>query len=161
MEEDKVILIKQTIEELLQKMTMAVFDVKIRTVTEEKTQQLLGVNTIYVDIVVEEPQILIGQNGQTLFELSRLLRIILNKKLQENFYLDVDINDYKKKKIEYLKDLAQTMADQVVLTKERKVLPPMPAYERRIIHAQLSTRQDITTQSQGEGMERCVVIVPK
>ena len=73
----------------------------------------------------------------------------------------MDINDYKKKKVEYLKNLADCIANEVILTKEKKVLAPMPAYERRIIHAQLSARQDIKTESQGEGIDRCVVIEPR
>lgn len=116
---------------------------------------------ISLNITVEEPQLLIGQDGQTLFELSRLLRIILNKKLQKDFYLQLDINDYKKKKVEYLKELAVSLANEVILTKEKKVLAPMPAYERKIIHTELSQRQDVITESQGEGMQRCIVISPR
>ena len=118
-------------------------------------------DVVNLDIKLEEPQILIGQGGQTLFEIQRLLRTILNKKLQKVFYLNLDINDYKKKKIEYLKDLAKNLADQVSLTKEEKVLMPMSPYERRIIHAELSKRTDVATDSQGEGFDRHVVIKPK
>ena len=76
------------------------------------------------------------------------------------FYLDLDINDYKNKKIEYLKNLAKESADEVFLVKKTKTLPPMSSYERRIIHEELSQRQDVTTQSQGEGDNRQVVINP-
>ena len=86
--------------------------------------------------------------------------MILNKKIQQAFYLNLDINDYKKKKIEYLESLAKTFADEVVASKEEKELPPMPPYERRIIHAQLSERKDIATESRGEGMDRHIVIKP-
>ena len=115
---------------------------------------------VTVDITLDDPQMLIGQGGQTLFELQRVLRILLNKKLENNFHLNVDINDYKKKKIEYLKGLARSLADEVAITKEKKILPPMSAYERRIIHTELSGRQDIITESQGEGFDRRVVISP-
>lgn len=110
---------------------------------------------------LDEPQILIGQGGQTLFEIQRLLRMILNKKLEKIFYLNLDINDYKKKKIEYLKDLSKDLADQAALTKQEKSLAPMPSYERRIIHAELSQRTDVITESQGEGQDRHIVIRPK
>jgi len=81
--------------------------------------------------------------------------------MQKDFYLDLDINEYKKKKIEYLKSLAKDLADEVVFTKEEKVLFPMPAYERRIIHTELSQRADIITESRGEGYDRHVIIKPK
>ncbi len=119
-----------------------------------------NINTVVVDIKIDTPEILIGEKGQTLVEIQRLLRIILNKKIEKSFYIDLDINDYKKKKIEYLKDLAKDLADEVVLTKEEKALFPMPAYERRIIHLELAERADVTTESQGEGVERKVIIKP-
>ena len=63
--------------------------------------------------------------------------------------------------MEYLKDMAKNLADQVSLTKEEKILPPMSAYERRIIHAELAQRTDVITESQGDGFDRHVVIKPK
>jgi len=89
------------------------------------------------------------------------LRMILNKSLQKVFYLNLDINDYKKKKVEYLKFLAKDSADEVSFSKEEKVLLPMSSYERRIIHTELSQRSDIITESQGDGFDRHVVIKPK
>jgi spoIIIJ-associated protein len=116
--------------------------------------------TLPVELEVEEPQVLIGQGGQRLLEIQRLLQAILKRKFDFDFYLDLDINDYKKKKKEYLKELAQTTADQVTLLKKAKELPPMPAYERRVIHLELATRQDITTESIGKEPERRVVVKP-
>ncbi|MDD4990570.1 MAG: hypothetical protein PHW31_04705, partial [Candidatus Pacebacteria bacterium] len=96
-----------------------------------------------------------------LFEIQRLLKMVLNKKLQKVFYLDLDINEYKKKKAEYLKNMAKELADQVALTREEKPLLPMPSYERRIIHAELSQRTDVIAESQGDGIGRHIVIKPK
>jgi len=56
--------------------------------------------------------------------------------------------------------LAKEIADEVALTKKEKILPPMPAYERRIIHLELAQRPDVTTQSIGQEPERRVVIKP-
>ena len=74
------------------------------------------------------------------------------------FYIDLDINDYKKKKIEYLKETARAVADEVALTKKEKYLPSMPPYERRIIHMELASRSDVTTESIGQEPERKIVI---
>jgi len=104
---------------------------------------------------------LIGQQGQTLFEIQRLLRTILSRKLKKIFYLNLDINDYKKKKIEYLKDMAKDVADQVAMTKEEKALSPMSAYERRVIHAELAQRTDVATESRGDSFDRHIVIKPR
>ena len=147
--------IKSVTEEFFSKTTINVLSVDI-SISSEKGDE----DVVSVDIKLEEPQILIGQGGQTLFEIQRLLRMVLNKQIQQVFYLNLDINDYKRNKIEYLEGLAKTIAEQVIINKEERILPPMPSYERRIIHAQLSQRKDISTESQGEGLDRHIVIKP-
>ena len=142
--------IKKITEEFFDKAT---FKVEIE-VLPEKDQ------TVPINLKTEEPQILIGEGGQTLTEIQHLLKAILKRKIEENFYIDLDINDYKKKKKEYLKELARSAADEVTLTKKEKILPPMPAYERRIIHLELAERNDVTSESIGKEPERRVVIRP-
>lgn len=116
--------------------------------------------TLPINLKTEEPQILIGERGQTLAEIQHLLKAVLKRKLgiKELFYIDLDVNDYKKKKNEYLKELARSAADDVTLTKKEKILAPMPAYERRIIHLELADRTDITTESIGQEPERRVAV---
>ena len=116
-----------------------------------------------INLKIEEPQILIGEQGQTLAEVQRLLRLILKKRIAtaEPIYINLDVNGYKEKKNEYLKETARLAADEAVLTKTEKALPPMPAYERRIIHTELTVRSDVTTESIGEEPERKIVIKPR
>lgn len=163
--------IKETTQEVLQKMTITGFNIEAKTFflkeeLEPQSQDGLkegqeNKDIVDLDIEMQDPQFLIGQSGQTLFGLERILKIILNKKLQKSFYLKLDINDYKKKKIEYLRSLARDSGNEVFLTKKEKILPPMPSYERRVIHMELAQNQDITTKSQGDGENRCVVISPR
>ena len=144
--------IKKIVNEFFEKMG---FEVEI----EIKTPQDL---TIPIDLKAEEPQVLIGKNGETLLEIQRLLKVILKRKIapDKNFYVDLDINNYKKKKIEYLKEMARMSADEVSLSKKEKILAPMPAYERRIIHLEIAQRRDVATESIGQEPERYVVIRP-
>lgn len=155
--------IRGAIEEFLHNMTITPIQLLV-TLSPVEPNEAEGekkkLDVINVEIAIDDPQFLIGQNGQTLLELERMLRIILNKKLQEHFYLSIDINNYKSKKIEYLKSLAKDSASQVLLTKEKKALAPMSAYERRVIHKELDGRQDIITSSEGEGDNRHIVISP-
>ena len=143
--------IKETVNEFFQKTTL---DVAIEILPERE-------GTIPVNVKSEEPQILIGEGGQTLIEIQRLLKLSLKKKISEEFYIDLDINDYKKKKIEYLKEIVASGADEVSLTKTEKELAPMPAYERRIVHLEILKRSDVTGESVGEGPARRIVIKPK
>jgi len=159
--------IEELVREFFEKMTLSVSNLSLSSSSANKgSQELEDVgeenrDIINLDIKVEEPQILIGQGGQTLFEIQRLLRNVISKNLGKVFYLNLDINDYKKQKIDYLKDLVKDLADEVALNKKEKVLSPMSSYERRVVHAELSQRTDVTTESQGDGIDRHIVIKPK
>ena len=150
--------IKETTEEFFKKMTPAVLGVEVVLSSVDGPPGTEDKEVVNLNIKLDEPQTLIGQGGQTLFEIQRLLKMILNKKLQSIFYLNLDINDYKKKKTEYLKNFVKDLANEVFFTKQEKALSPMPAYERRIIHSELSGRTDVITESRGEGLERHIVI---
>jgi spoIIIJ-associated protein len=144
--------IKKEIEEFFSRMT---FEAEIKNLSREE-------QTLSVDLRVEEPQILIGERGETLFEIQHLLKIIIKRKFspEEPLFLDLDVNDYKKKKIAYLKEMARSSAEEVLFSRKEKILPPMSAYERRIIHMELAENPNITTESTGEEPERKVVIRP-
>ncbi len=142
--------IRKITKEFFQKTT---FDVSLDFSTQEE-------NTLLIEVKTEDPQILIGERGQTLSDIQHLLKIILRKKTEELFYVNVDVNDYKKKKTEYLKELANSVADDVILSKEEKALSPMRAFERRIVHMELAERSGVITESIGERDERKVVVKP-
>jgi len=142
--------IKEIIKEFFQKTS---FDLNLEILPSEE-------NTVLVKIKTEEPRRLIGQNGQTLVEIQKLLKVMLRRQIQEDFYVDVDVNDYKKRKIEYLKETAREIANEVVLTGKERTLNPMPSYERRIVHMELAERNGIVTESTGQNLERRIIIRP-
>lgn len=143
--------IKEEVEEFFKKMT---FEIEV-DVSPGKEQN------VPVSIKTQEPKILIGEGGQTLSDIQHLLRIILRRKMpQEQFFVDIDISDYKKKKNEYLKELARNTADEVSLSKKEKILPSMPPYDRRIVHMELAQRTDVTTESSGQEPDRKIIIKP-
>jgi len=127
---------------------------------EAKVESRQEDTTIFVDVWVDEPRPLIGNRGIALHSLQRILRVILIKEFKKEVFLDLDVNNYKKRKTEYLQEVAKEMADEAVLSQEAKVLPAMNAYERRIVHIELSSRGDVITQGQGEEPNRCVVVKP-
>lgn len=116
--------------------------------------------TVRADVQMEEPGMFIGHSGQVLAAMQYLLKAILRRKTTEAFYLDLDINDYRRNKYAYIQEMARDTANEVALTRREKELPPMPAAERRIVHMELAQRVDVTTESVGEGEERRIVIKP-
>jgi len=150
MDQKRIKKIKEKVEEFFEKMGFPPISLSIEP--KEKT--------LMVNLNTEEPKLLIGEKAQTLLDIQRILRLIVFKELEEPVFIDLDINSYKAKKIAGLKELARQMADEVALKKEQKILEPMSAYERRIIHLELAERSDVTTQSIGEEPERRIVISP-
>ena len=130
-------------------------DKRISTEVEKFDDQNIEIN-----IKTEEPQILIGENGQTLKGIERLLRLALRNNIEKRFYITLDINSYKKKKREYLEKKAKEAADEVSLTGVEKRMPALSASERRIVHVELQNRDDVVTESIGKDPDRQVVIRP-
>lgn len=145
-------LIKKTVEELLKKMGYKEAAVEIK----EQDNPL----ALIVSIQVEDASQLIGQSGSNLNDLQRILRLLVVKKEAESPLFLVDINGYRAKREQFLKELSQEIAEQVTKTKKSVMLQPMSSYERRIIHVELAERPGIVTESMGEEPERRVVIRP-
>ncbi len=116
--------------------------------------------TILVEFRAQEPEVLIGEAGQTLWDMQALFNRALRKMLGEEVRCDLDINQYKQSKARYLKELAEETANRVALLKKEERLPAMTSYERRLIHTELSVRTDVRTESVGEGKARRVVVYP-
>lgn len=113
---------------------------------------------VSINVTLQEPQLFIGEKGQTMFEISHILKALVRRKIGEPVRLSFDINDYQKNKEQYLRELARTAADEVALLKKDKELPAMTPGERRIVHLELAERQDVVSESVGEEPERRVVI---
>ncbi len=142
--------IKEITEEFFNKMTLEADNI---SVTKRDDYYL-------IEVEMGDPKMLIGERGQVLSELQYILRIIVRKRLDEETFIELDINEYKKKKKESLKSIADDIAGEVILRQKEKILPAMNPYERRIIHLALKDREGIKTESIGEGDERKVVIRP-
>jgi spoIIIJ-associated protein len=104
---------------------------------------------------------LIGRRGETLASLQYITRLITSRELQRRANIVVDVDGYKRRRMSKLHDLARRMADQAVRQQRTVTLEPMPPYERRIVHLALRDREDVTTESVGEGQSRKVTIIPR
>ncbi len=118
-----------------------------------------GVN-IVVLIRSEEGGILIGRDGKSLNALQEITKSIFFKKTNLKKRLVLDVNGYRKRRENSIIKFAQEAADKVATTKEEVIIPPMPPYERHLIHSYLQNDHRVTTMSQGEGDNRSVVVIP-
>ena len=101
--------------------------------------------------------ILTPQNHAALItHLSRILRLIA-KKYDEGPII-VDLNNYRQERERLIVELAKAAARKAAITRSSVSLPPMNAYERHLVHQELSMRPDVKTESTGEKQGRYVVV---
>ena len=118
-------------------------------------------NILKVDIVKigeDDKGIIIGKRGKNLDEIQFLLNLIVNKGRETYVRVIFNVEDYRAKREETLKRLANKMADKCRYYKHKVRLEPMNPYERRIIHSSLQDEADIITYSEGDEPYRKVVI---
>jgi spoIIIJ-associated protein len=105
---------------------------------------------------------LIGKRGQTLNALQYLSNVAYHKRFPaESGRVIVDVEDYREKREETLRNLAINLAKKATRYRKEVVLEPMTPQERRIIHTTLQDNPSVSTFSQGEEPYRKVVISPK
>ena len=161
MSEENNKLIKETVVELLSVMGL---DANIE---EERIENVGEGQEVYtINLITDDPNLLIGQYGSNLQSLQHLASIIIRRKsLEKNgdegnneIRFNIDINDYKKQKRESIIKLADTIANQVVYNKNSVALRPMSAYERKVVHMEISSRENLITESVGDDLMRRVII---
>lgn len=115
--------------------------------------------TINISLTGPDMGILIGYRGETLDSLQYLVSLVVNKG-HETAYKRVvlDTENYRSKREETLKRLAQKVAGTVRRTGKLIRLEPMNPYERRIIHSALQDDRYVQTFSEGDEPYRRVVI---
>ncbi|MCE2490672.1 MAG: Jag N-terminal domain-containing protein [Anaerolineae bacterium] len=147
---------KVVLAELLENMAVRA-DVQVRRAdaTDEEDPPWM------LDIVSESDlSVLIGRKGETLASLQYITRLVTSRELQRRANIVVDVGGYKARRMNRLYALASRMADQATSLGRPVALEPMPPYERRIVHLALREREDVTTESSGEGQARKVNIIP-
>lgn len=143
-------LIKETIDQLL-----GIIGVDGQVAVDNSDQ-----DNILVNIQTEQGGFLIGQAGVNLNALQHIARLLVNKKNDQPIRFILDVNNYRRHRLELLEELARNMAKQALTRRVSLILHPMPAYERRIIHLALANQSEINTQSTGQEPKRRVVIKP-
>lgn len=116
---------------------------------------------IVIDIMGKDLGILIGRRGETLSALQLIVNLIVGRRIKEWARVVVDVEGYRSRREEALRNLALRMAERVRNTRVPFTLEAMPPHERRIIHLALKDNPYVTTQSFGEGEERRVTIFPR
>lgn len=148
---------RDTVGELLEKMKVKA-EVQARFGEAEDARSRIP---ILVEILGKDLSILIGRQAETLNALQYIASLMIGKELGRSVPVVIDVEGYRQRRAQQLRQLARRMADQAIKTGRRQVLEPMPANERRVIHMELRDHPQVTTESVGEDPRRKVTILPK
>jgi spoIIIJ-associated protein len=147
---------RQVLEELLSKM-----DIEAQVTIAADQTPAKGASPIKLDVHGNNLDRLVGRHGQVLNALQHITRLIVSREVEHWIDLVVDVEQYKERRANSLKKLAERMAERVARSRQPIALEPMPPNERREIHIALRNHPQVITQSVGRGDNRKVTIVPK
>lgn len=113
-----------------------------------------------IDCSEEDAKVLIGRKGQTLEAMQFLVRQMCRAVEGEEEHFVLDVLDYRQRRKDSIIEKAKRAAVAVLNGEEEEyALPPMSAFERRIVHNYLHEHfPDLSSASDGQGTDRHIVI---
>ncbi len=114
---------------------------------------------IKLDAKVDESDtgIAIGKNGACLDSIEFIIRKAIDSR-SNNLRVNVDINNYKRRRDEKIVRLARETAQKVVQSGKSWNLRYMNSYERRLAHEEISKHRNVSSHSEGREPQRYVVV---
>jgi spoIIIJ-associated protein len=120
----------------------------------------MGAETSKLNVKGDDLGVLIGRRGEKLASLQHLVNLIVAKREGQWNRIAVDVENYRGRREEQLRDVADRAAKRVIQSGKIIQLEPMPAIERRIVHLALVENPKVRTQSVGVEPNRRIVVLP-
>ena len=131
---------------------MGLTDVEFEVTEDEKTAE--------INLKGDDVGFIIGRRGETLDALQYLAGLVANHVDNSYFRITINTGNYREKRETTLESLGRKLAFKVIKTGKSVNLEPMNPYERRIIHTAVQKVNGAISFSEGEVMNRHVVIAP-
>ena len=115
---------------------------------------------IAVDVASEDTALFIGQKGETIDALQYLVNVAAFKERSFFKRIVLDAEGYRQRRVEAIQGMAHRTARKAVRERRTVEMPPMNSSERRVVHLYLSENPSVTTESEGSGDGRRVMVSP-
>jgi spoIIIJ-associated protein len=115
---------------------------------------------VLVEFAGPDSSLLLERGAELLRSLELLAMEMLRLPGNEHEKVNFDCLGHRKARLEELRLAARVAADKVRQSGVPYHFSPMSSRERRIVHLALRDEQDLHTESDGEGLRRCVVLYP-
>jgi spoIIIJ-associated protein len=112
----------------------------------------------FVNVVEVGSGLLIGRRGATLDALQELVRAATQRQIERRSHVRIDIEGYRQRQLEKIKDRCRDGIAQVRETGEPYRLEPMDAYERKVMHDLVARTGGVRSASEGVEPRRRVVV---
>lgn len=110
------------------------------------------------NIDTDKSGLVIGKHGKIINSLQVLSHTLLQSYYRKRVSVLLNVGDYRDRRANVLEQIADRTADEVLRTKQTVILDPLPAYERKQIHARLAEYEHIRTHSEGKEPNRYLVV---
>jgi spoIIIJ-associated protein len=114
--------------------------------------------SVYFEIEGDDSGLIIGRKGETLRSLEFLISFIIKRQLDKKVRVILDVEGYQERRRQNIASLAESAAEKVIKSGKPVKMDPMSPFDRRIVHLSLEKQPKITTESEGSGSRRQVVI---
>jgi spoIIIJ-associated protein len=115
---------------------------------------------IAVDVASEDTALFIGQKGETIDALQYLVNVSAFKERDFFKRIVLDAEGYRQRRVEAIQGMAHRTARKAIRERRTVEMPPMNSSERRVVHLYLSENPNVTTESEGTGDGRRVMVSP-
>ena len=115
---------------------------------------------VEINVTAADSTSIIGKHGAMLDAIQTLAGAVANTGREDYLRVAVDCENYRERREATLNKLAENLAQKAIRLGKKIMLEPMNPYERRIMHAALSEREGVKTQSEGKEHNRYLVIIP-
>ncbi|OGC51705.1 hypothetical protein A2982_03480 [candidate division WWE3 bacterium RIFCSPLOWO2_01_FULL_39_13] len=115
-------------------------------------------SVLKADIETGSANLLIGYRGENLSALQHFINVAVYKQFKDEARVMVDIADYRGQRNQKLADLAESAASKAKEIGKQIALYPMNSFERRIVHEKISKIEGVSSHSEGEGLNRKIII---
>jgi spoIIIJ-associated protein len=119
-----------------------------------------GGDTARLNVKGDDLGPLIGRRGEKLASLQHIVNLIVGRREGQHHRIAIDVENYRGRREEQLRDVADRAAKRVIQTGKIIQLEPMPAVERRVVHMALLENGKVRTQSVGVEPNRRIVVLP-
>ncbi|MBA5728648.1 Jag N-terminal domain-containing protein [Aerococcaceae bacterium INB8] len=147
-----------TIEEASQKVAVYIQEVIQSYGAQADVEFEISRSQVMFNIETDKSGLVIGKHGKIINSLQILSQTYFQSLYRRRTSILLNVGDYRDRRASVLRQIAQRTADEVLETKQTVILDPLPAYERKQIHAHLARIDRIKTHSEGKEPNRYLVV---